>query len=268
MEPKRDLAIVLRSVAFQERHRIVTAISEHHGLISAMARNSIQSRRFGGSLEPYAASEWLFTEKPGDELCQLQEAQIRRPFEGLRKDFERLAMAGVFNELMLKLAPHKQACSDLFKLHSNALACLDETVEPGADIRLLNAYLAKLLHWSGNQPRLLMCLGCGCELDAVPEGQELTAVIQDAGWVCPMCRATKTRHLSHVEGLEPLRVAPMAIVDFHLALMVPIRQFQAAAKASREDHVGLFKLLESLFIFHIPGFDKQPLKSVRFLNLS
>jgi len=50
-----DLAIVLRAVPYEERHRIVTALTEHHGKITGMAKNAIQSRRFGGCLETFTA---------------------------------------------------------------------------------------------------------------------------------------------------------------------------------------------------------------------
>src|SRR5688572_25025319 len=126
MEPKRDLAIILKSIVFEERHRIVTALTENHGLVSALARNSIQSRRFGGSLEPFTASEWFFVGKPGAELFSIREAHVKRSYEGLRKSFERLSMASVFNELMMRLAPQHEPCPELFRMHSNALAALEE----------------------------------------------------------------------------------------------------------------------------------------------
>ena len=112
MQPERDLAIILKTVIYEERHRIVTALTENHGVISALARNSIQSRRFGGTLEPFTASEWLFAQKPGADLARLEEASIRRSFEGLRADFERLSIASVMNEMMLRTAPRYEPCPD------------------------------------------------------------------------------------------------------------------------------------------------------------
>src|SRR5262249_45008753 len=110
MERKKDLAIVLRWVPYEDRHRVVTALTENHGRISALARNSIQSRRFGGALEPFAASEWHFVERPGAELYRVEEAQIRRGFEDLRKDFDRLSLASLLNEIILKLTHEREPC--------------------------------------------------------------------------------------------------------------------------------------------------------------
>jgi DNA repair protein RecO len=275
MEQKRDLAIVLRWVPFEERHRVVTALTERHGRISALARNSIQSRRFGGALEPFAAAEWLFVERQGADLYRVEEAHIRRGFEGLRQRFERLALASVFNELMLKLAPEREPCPDLFRLHSNALAVLEELPLDGdptlAELKLLNAYLAKVLQWAGNQPQILACLGCQKTIDTLDAHQPLSCVVSDAGWVCSECRAIETRHVRERAGQgcqqSLLRITPSALFDFHASMTLPIRQIVAVTQAAYSEHEQLFEFLEALLIYHAPGFDKAALKSLRFLGL-
>jgi DNA repair protein RecO len=275
MEQLKDLAIVLRSIAYEERHRIVTALTERHGLVSGLARNAIQSRRFGGCLEPFTASEWRFVLKPGSELVRIEEAEIRRSFEGLRKDFERLSLAGVFSELMLKLAPRLEPCEELFRLHSNALALLEELPpspegEGPGQLAVLNAYLAKVLQWNGTQPRLLACQACGRKLEEIEAGEELSCLISEASWVCAKCRETGTRHVETAgtggAGL-PARLAPTAILDFRLSLAFPIRQAAAACQATRAQHRELFRFLEGLLAYHVPGFDREPLRSLRFLDL-
>jgi DNA repair protein RecO len=267
MEQRRDLAIVLRVVPYEERHRIVAALTENHGQISGMARNAVQSRRFGGTLEPFAAAEWQFSVKPGAELVGIERAEIRRSYEGLRKDFDRLSLASVFNELMLKIAPKYEPAPDLFKLHSNALALLEERTDPSQDIAILNAYLSKLLQWNGSQPRLLACLSCSKALSELPHDVELSCMVADAGWVCPDCRGKSTRHLdSSAQGLELLRVSPAAVVDFHRGLSNPMKQIPSQILGDREDHQSLFRFLEALVIYHLPGFDRQPLKALRFVE--
>jgi DNA repair protein RecO len=270
MEMKRDTAIVLRAITFEERHRIITALTEAHGLVTAMAKNCISSRRFGGALDPFVASEWLFSEKPGADLLQLQEAVAKRSFEGLRADFERLSLASVFNELMMRVAPKHEACEELFRLHANALAALEELPGTGIVLALLNGYLAKVLQWSGSQPQLQVCMVCSTPIDQLPPGSVVSCVVADAGWLCENCRASHTHHLRAAgPGMSQslLRVTPAAIHDFYSCLTLPIRQIAAAAKASRQEHQALFKFLEALFVFHVPGFDKTPLKGLRFLEL-
>jgi recombinational DNA repair protein (RecF pathway) len=227
----------------------------------------------------------MYTWKPGAELAQLSEAYAKEAFEGLRRDFELFALASVLNELMLRVAPQNQSCLELFKLHSNALVALNElalartsqpskatpTPSQAVEFFLLNAYLAKLLQWSGNQPRLLDCSGCGSMLSQMDLEAELCCTIASAGWICPECRTQKTAHIREREGLQfdhmMLRITPLAIVDFHTSLHSPIRKMTPLMKASDEEHRSLFKFLEALFVYHVPGFDRQPLKSLRFIGL-
>lgn len=268
---KRDLAIILRSIAFEERHRIVTALTENHGRVEAMARNSIQSRRFGGTLDLFAASEWLFVDKPGADLARLDEAQIRRSYEGIHKDFEKLSLASVFSEFMLRLAPKNEAAPELFRLHSNALAALEELdLSNGTDslIQLLNGYLAKLLQWSGSQPQLQRCHGCQKPLNEMDDDASLNCLIAEAAWICPSCRAGGTQHVTQGNlNAAQLRVSPMAILDFLMCLVSPIRQVPTHARASKEEHKNLFLFIEALFAYHLQGFDKKPLNGLRFLGL-
>jgi recombinational DNA repair protein (RecF pathway) len=285
MQSKRDLAIILKSIPFEDRNRIVTALTENHGVVSALARNAIQSRRFGGTLDAFVASEWTFVEKPGTELLRLEEAIIRRAYDGIRADFDLLSVASVMNELMIKVAPKHEPCPDLFRLHANALAYLEETalngkksqpIKPGSaldieTLALLNGYMTKLLQWSGNQPQLEHCLGCETSISQMQRNQSLNCVINDAGWICANCRNSDTQHVRDREGLNfrhaSLRVTPAAIRDFQMSMHLPIRQIPLAAEASPREHQDLFKFLEALAIFHLPGFEQKPLKSMRFLEI-
>jgi DNA repair protein RecO len=272
MQPQRVLAIVLRSIPYQERHRIVTALTAELGQVSAIAKNSIQSRRFGGTLDIFAASEWIYTQRPGAEMIQISEAQIRTPFEGIRKDFQRLSLASALNEIMLKLAPQNHPADDLFRLHSNALFLLNEMPEIEVQgLYLLNSYMAKLLQWSGNQPRLSGCMQCGMLLESLALDAEISCLLMDAGWVCPQCRTHETRHIRERDGRNLqhslLRLTRRAVQDFQRGLSIPIRQVPFEMRASVEEHQQLFQFLEALFIYHIPGFDQKPLKSLRFLGL-
>lgn len=274
METRTDTAIVLKSVAFEERHRIVTGITASHGRVSAVARNSIQSRRFGGTLEPFAASEWTWVDKEGSELGRLDRAEIKRSYEGIRKSFEKLALASALNEILLRVAPEREPCPELFRLHSNALAIIEESPEPAPlappDLKLLNFYMGKVLQWSGNQPQILRCLNCERSLDELPTDVAMTWTIPEAAWVCHVCRASDSAHVQGREGVSfqhsLLRVAPTAARDLRIALENPLRKALEMAHGTAEEHRGLFALMEALMVYHIPGFDQAPMKSLRFLR--
>lgn len=259
---------------YEERHRVVTALTENHGRISALARNSIQSRRFGGSLEPFAAAEWTFVERVGADLYRVEGARIRRGYEGLRKDFEKLSLASVFNEVMLRIAPEREPCPELFRLHANALALIEEL--PVSYVSghgpLLNAYLAKVMQWSGNQPQIQSCMSCGVALDTVIEtsgsSASLNAAVAEAGWICPSCRMTGTKHVQ--TGAQDfrqraLRVSAGAMRDFYWSLITPIKNIPDLMKATKPEHEALFEFIQALMEYHVTGFDRASFKSLRFL---
>ncbi len=268
MEIEKDLAIVLKSVPYEERHKIITAITQNHGMITAIAKNSVQSRRFGGSLDLFTASDWILRIKPNSDWVQLTEAQVRHSFDGLRKDFAKLALASAFNEFILRLAPHHPVFPELFPLHSNALFALDQAEElqdTRNHVILLNAYLAKLLHWNGNQPQLDTCLQCQSPLTDFEPQAELTCVRVSPGWICPRCKNDRAHERD--EEQTPLKVSRIAIEDFKQFVNTPIRQTIRNAQASSKQHHALFRWIEALFIYHMPGFDRSPIKSLRFLGL-
>lgn len=261
----RDLAISLRWVAYEERHRVVTALTESHGKVSALARNSIQSRRFGGSLEPFTAAQWEFVERPGADLFSVESAQVRRAFEGIRKDFAKLSLASLLNETMMTVAPEREPCPDLFRLHANALALVDEAVLTAHFSRdLVSVYLGKILHWAGSQPQFSACLSCSVSLEELQATEALNFLISDAGWVCSNCRKTGTRHLQgqvSSSSERSMRTSAQTLSQLRWALSQKLKDAMAGHPLSAEG----FDLILQLAEFHLPGFSRDKLKSFRFL---
>lgn len=257
MDFKRDLAIILKVIPFKDRDQMITALTQDHGRISAIAKNSVHSRRFGGALEPFTASEWIFVERTED-FFSLNEARVRHSFEGLRKDLTRLTLASLFNELISAILRPGEACPDLFKLHSNALLLLenlDELEEKG--LPLLNIYLGKLLQWSGHQPRVVSCQKCETSLESLKPQDRIIFNLEEAAWVCPDCR---------LKG-SPYEVSAIALFDFLQAIQIPIKTGLSKVQGTRLQHEELFHFLESFIIFHVPGFERKKLKSLKLLDL-
>ncbi len=243
-----------------------------------MAKNSVQSRRFGGALDLFAASDWIFRFKPNNDLAFLNEAQVRESFDHLRKNFEKFSLASALTEFLLRVAPQNQACPDLFQLHANALFALDQNPNTqGSEVFFLNCYLMRLLHWSGNRPQLNACLQCQNSLETLDAYPEINCLIVDAGWTCPACRTHSQRHIdeSRAQGFEQsfFRVTPKALLEIQLVLGAPIRRILLSSLApqniqeQQKEQADLFRWIEALFIYHIPGFDQRPMKSLRFIGL-
>jgi DNA repair protein RecO len=251
------------------------ALTENHGQITALAKNAVQSRRFGGSLDLFVASNWDFTLKPGASLYHLSGAVVREPFDGIRKSFEKLTLASILSEIVIKASAQQgaeiQGGGDLFRLHSNALYFLNETPQADWEIPFLNAYMAKLLQWSGNQPRIQSCLQCSVLLDEIRPESRLKCILSSASWVCPECSSTTTRHIQNREDetlcQSMISVTARALGDFQMSFVTPIRQVVSRIQASKAEHQELFVFSEALFAYHIPGLDRKRLNGLRFLGL-
>lgn len=223
----------------------------------------------------FVASDWHYTLKPGSSLYHLSDTYVREPFNNIRKSFEKLALASIFSELVLKAGSQQEGAQegygDLFRLHSNALFTLNECTQTDGEIPLLNAYVAKLLQWSGNQPRLHSCLECGILLEEIASDAQVNCLITNASWICLKCSAVDTRHIRN-RGTESLahsmlKLSARVVGDFQTSLKTPIRQVTAQFRAPLNEHRELFKFSEALYTYHIPGFDKKPLNGLRFLGL-
>lgn len=260
MEPFQDLAIVLRSTSYSERHKIVAAITEHHGKISAIALNAISSRRFGGGLNFCTAGVWSVGAKKNAELFRLDEVQVKKSFSDLAKDFEKLSAASFLAELLLRIAPEGEPANDLFKLHSNALAALEELSGSDRVIVIVNAYLTKILLWSGMHPNWEACSGCGVSLEGLEPAEKVLPVAESGGWLCPHCiRSSKDTSLE--------RVTALSLWDALVSFRFPMRKVSDEIRASVPEHEALFIALESFLLYHVPGFDRTALKSRAFIGL-
>ena len=254
MERQSELVITLRTVRFEERHQIVTGLTENLGKIQAIARNSVSSRRFGGTLEPGTAALWHFVDKPGSDLARLEEAEIRREFKQIRASLEKLSSAAFIIEMMMMIAPDREPVPELFKLLANALTWLDETPERTALPRLpffISSVLGKILQASGSHPRIGTCESCQQTVESFPADARFAATIDRAGILCWNCGA-KGRANS---------IGRQALLELLFALGHPLRKGLDQPLAATHEHRLLFQLLEEFLIHHIPGFDSKAIRS-------
>ncbi len=262
--PQKDLAIVLRSVAYGDRDRIVTALTEHHGLLSGGAKNAVQSRRFGGALDLFCASEWVFHEKRSSDLVQIVEAQPRKEFTALSRNLIALGVASLWNEIVLRLSPEGERVTELFKIHSHGLVALEEAIaQTAADAKcfaILNAYILKVLRWSGHEPKLEKCLRCERTAMNLEEGASVFISVEEAGWECGRCAS-----LSGTLHREELGLELFSELLVYAAL--PLRKIAESTHLSEGGLKRLYQVLEALLIFHVPGFDRSPFRSLKLLGL-
>jgi len=257
--PNRDLCYVLKTFPYKERDLIAVLLSERRGKFSGIARNGVQSRRFGGSFNLFTCSEFdldpktvRIAEATDESLVQLLSANLRHAVGSLPKHFEKLSGASALNELILRTVPSHKPAPELFKLYGNALLALEEH-PPEKALCLVNAFILKITQWLGVQPQLTRCLACSKPLNEI-EGDSVLPQVQSGAWICAACSSTRSDH----------SLSKNAVLDAYHAMLHPIRKIEFTA--SLREHGELLDFLEKHLQYFVPGLDRAPLGSFRFLK--
>jgi hypothetical protein len=257
--PNRELCYVLKTFPFKERDLIAVMFSETRGRFSAIARNGVQSRRFGGSLDLFTCSEFeidpktiRIAEASDEALLSVLSAQVKHSSQTLSKSFDKLSGASCINELLIRMLPPLKASSSVFKLYSNALMAL-ETLPEDRAISIVNAFILKMTQWLGVQPSLTRCLHCEKQLNEV-EGEVVYPQVDKGAWICKACMP---EHRANA-------LSKTLILDAFHSMLNPIRKIEF--QANRDEHEQLLGFLEQHLQYFVPGFDKAPLSSIRFLK--
>ncbi len=259
----RELCYVLKTYPFQERHLIAVFLSERRGKFSGIARNGVQSRRFGGSLDLFTCSEFELDLKTiriaeaindgiDEALVQVLSAQVRHEAGSLGKHFEKLSGASALNELVLRAVPSQRPAPELFKLYSNALFAIQER-PPEESLPVVNAFLLKLTQWLGVQPQLTRCIACGKPLNEV-EGDRVVPQVSRGAWVCIGCAGSNPEST----------LTKNAILDAYHSMLQPVRKIEFVAYP--KEHEELLDFLERHLQYFVPGLDRTPFGSLRFLK--
>lgn len=187
-----DIGIVLRSLPFKERDKLVTILTENHGRVAGVARNSIHSKRFGGTLDLFACSHFRYKDARGD-LIFIEEANLRRDFVGLRTKLENLSAAGYFSDLILRVTEERHPVREVFLLLAHYLHLLETRT---ATVEIVRSFEIKLLERLGWAPVLEECVSCqapffGEELS--PEESFVTLAVEQGGFLCHHCASAGSR---------------------------------------------------------------------------
>lgn len=182
-------AVILRTVPFGEADLVVTLLARGRGKLGAFARGARRSsRRFAGSLEPFARVRLDVAERRGSPLLDLRGASVADPFLGLRDDLARLAHAGYAVELVRELLEDRVVNDRLLDLLLSFLSLL--STAPARSLRLRAFELASL-DAAGYAPVLTGCARCDRAIEAVAASSGGSARIffepSAGGVVCASC---------------------------------------------------------------------------------
>jgi len=154
-------ALVLGTMDYREADRIVTLFTLEHGKVRGIARGAKKSvRRFGGALELFAHLRTDLVLREG--LAGINSVDIVTVFPAIRKDLEKIGLAGYASELTDALLPEGMCNPRLFRLLNSYLEHLDSFPASTSDRRFFEMNFLNVL---GYCPSLEQCATCGRKLD-------------------------------------------------------------------------------------------------------
>ncbi|NOZ02156.1 MAG: DNA repair protein RecO [Deltaproteobacteria bacterium] len=153
-------AMILNMVPYSERDLILTLLTREHGMVSAMARSAMGSRRrYGGALDLFVVFSANLKLKPEGKLSTLIGAEATRQFPGILEDLTRLetgqAMLAVSRDL-LRDAP---SGPEMFDGIVNALSMLENEAPATAHTALVDLCM-HILGQIGHAPDTATCPAC------------------------------------------------------------------------------------------------------------
>jgi DNA repair protein RecO (recombination protein O) len=207
-EERQDRAIILRNRPFQERHALITALTEHHGLVKYLALNARHSRRFGASLGHLMVSRLSWTQKNEESTPKLLSAVVLKEFKSLQSDYDKLTLVAKFVKLIEMVHPKEDSGYSFFVFFSHLIVQTDAAIERES---LETAFLLKFLFLMGVSPQLDLCVLCGQALEqANQERPGVTLSPDDGGVICSACKvssSTRNGRLLNFQELRELREA-------------------------------------------------------------
>ncbi len=157
-------AVVLSARNMEEHDRLVTLLTQDHGLVTAYAKGA---RRQKGTMA--SATEQLsysaFQLFRSREKTYVDKAEAETIFFAIRQEMDRLSLASYFCQLCRELIPEGDTQPGYLHLMMNTLTLLDRGKLPLGQLKAV--FELRLLTMSGYMPDLVACAACG----SPPEGE-------------------------------------------------------------------------------------------------
>lgn len=159
---RRTEALVLKTLPFSEADLIATLLTSDFGLLKTFVKSPRKTKsRFGSSLEPLTYSRISFWGREDSNLPRLTQADIIRPFQAIRGDFDCFMRVAEIIELTLNLLPERDVNKGIFGLLLDILSeiekdCLNSSLTP---LKYL-LYKVRFFEMSGYGPGLNGCARC------------------------------------------------------------------------------------------------------------
>ena len=239
--------LVVRSVNYGERDRILTVYTEEKGLITVMANGSrsLKSRAVVAA-ELFCYSRYLLSYKNG--RYTLKEVELSESFFELRTDVTKVALAGYVCEVLSHVGTENSADRDLLRLSLNTLYAIAKEKAPLAQIK--GAFEMRAAAILGFMPELSSCTSCG------EEGVDVVLDVMNGSVTCAACRraaedafAREEYDPTHAVILCPLTESARAALFY--VLRCPLERILAFRLENAADMDSFSRAAETYLLNHL-----------------
>ncbi len=228
-------AIILGTLKLGDADKLITAYTLARGRFKGVAAGARRVKsRFGASLEPFTFCHLTATEKGGERLARIYQADIVRSFQTLREDWEGLSLGAQMLRMVERVTPEGDPNSDIFQLLRDGLQVLEDGLKEKRDREMGQAicftvFSFRLVACSGYQPLWDHCLKCRAELN----DHQAYFSASEGGCLCRICAGGRQnalppisrgtlaylRFLKKVEGDQVYRLKPSALIRKEVSLL-------------------------------------------------
>ena len=239
--------IVVRSVNYGERDRILTVYTEERGLItvSANGSRSLKSRALVAT-ELFCYSNFIVS--CNKDRYTLKEVDLIESFFDLRSDIEKLALAGYVGEVIAHVGTENMPDVPLLRLTLNTLFAIAKERAPLALVK--GAFEMRAAAILGFSPALAVCSSCG------EEGEDVVLDVMNGSVLCGTCRRTLEDSLAE-ETYDPAHktircfLTPAARTALFYVTCAPLEKLLSFRLENKEDIDCFAYVAETYLLNHL-----------------
>lgn len=144
--------IVLQNIKYGDKKSILKVFTKQHGLLTfyAVAGKAPSSKIKTASLLPLTQIELSFTFKQNRDVQQLIESNIIYVYEGISRDYNKLAIAQFLNEILIKSIKEQHPNEELYFFVTGVYKLLNELKSGFSNIHI--DFIIELSKFLGFEP--------------------------------------------------------------------------------------------------------------------
>jgi DNA repair protein RecO (recombination protein O) len=173
-------AVVSKTMKMSDSSKLVTLITENHGLVKVMARGARRPQsKFGASLETITLISCIYSFRDNREIQNLSSSEIIEPYMNIKSDLTMLSNASAVLEITQMFTTQDDPKAGTFENLINSLAEFETGRVKNAS-KLLWRSVLRLLGSAGYSPQIDKCSLCGGKV----KGTSVFFSFRDGGIVC------------------------------------------------------------------------------------